>query len=312
MTGAMQLSNTTANCAALPATITPVLSVKATPELALAPKETEGGATPDMENDTGCPPLKVPLMKTTVRTDDIMLAVAMGGVAQRATWMGFALASAPLAIIALGPLEGVLLMNLLGLPAAGLALFLLWRKIEWNVILPMFIPCVLGIWLGVWFLGEIDPAFLEVGIGLALLLAVIITVKSPPLPSTTSLFIPATLTGLSSGFLNAVASIGGPPLVVFRNLKRWSPESFTPSIQPLLITMSGGSFLLKTLSGPVPLPSYSIISWVGLIGALGAGILLGQLISRKISLETTSKAITWLAILGSLATLIRGSISLVT
>jgi hypothetical protein len=76
--------------------------------------------------------------------------------------------------------------------------------------------------------------------------------------------------------------------------------------------MSGGSFLLKTLSGPVPLPSYSIISWVGLIGALGAGILLGQLISRKISLETTSKAITWLAILGSLATLIRGSISLFT
>jgi uncharacterized membrane protein YfcA len=242
----------------------------------------------------------------------LLLAVAMGGIAQRATGMGFALASAPLAIIALGPLEGVLLMNLLGLPAAGLALFLLWRKIEWNVILPMFIPCVFGIWLGVWFLGEIDPAFLEVGIGLALLLAVIITVKSPPLPSTTSLFIPATLTGLSSGFLNAVASIGGPPLVVFRNLKRWSPESFTPSIQPLLITMSGGSFLLKTLSGPVPLPSYSIISWVGLIGALGAGILLGQLISRKISLETTSKAITWLAILGSLATLIRGSISLVT
>ena len=117
----------------------------------------------------------------------LLLAVAMGGIAQRATGMGFALASAPLAIIALGPLEGVLLMNLLGLPAAGLALFLLWRKIEWNVILPMFIPCVLGIWLGVWFLGEIDPAFLEVGIGLALLLAVIITVKSPPLPSTTTL-----------------------------------------------------------------------------------------------------------------------------
>ena len=241
----------------------------------------------------------------------LLLAVAMGGVAQRATGMGFALASAPLAIIALGPLEGVLLMNLLGLPAAGLALFLLWRKIEWKVILPMFIPCVFGIFLGVWFLGEIDPALLEVAIGLALLLAVIITVKSPPLPSTTSLFIPATLTGLSSGFLNAVASIGGPPLVVFRNLKRWPPESFTPSIQPLLITMSGGSFLLKTWSGPVPLPTYSLASWLGLLAALGAGILLGQLIARKLSLEHTSKAITWLAILGSLATLIRGVISLV-
>ena len=60
------------------ATIAPVLSVKATPEPAQAPKETEGDATPDMENKTGCPPLKVPLMKTTFTTEDIMLAVAMG------------------------------------------------------------------------------------------------------------------------------------------------------------------------------------------------------------------------------------------
>lgn len=242
----------------------------------------------------------------------LLLAVAMGGVAQRATGMGFALTAAPLAIIALGPLEGVLLLNLLGLPAAVLALFLLWRKIEWRVILPMFIPCVLGIFLGVWLLGEIDPALLEVGIGLALLLAVIITVKSPPLPSTTSLLIPATLTGLAAGFLNAVASIGGPPLVVFRNLKRWPPESFTASIQPLLITMSGGSFLLKAWSGPVPLPSYSFISWLGLLAALGAGVLLGELTSRKLSPEHTSKAIIGLAILGSLATLVRGSISLLS
>lgn len=236
----------------------------------------------------------------------LLLAVAMGGIAQRATGMGFALAAAPLAIIAVGPFEGVLLMNLLGLPAAGLAMFLNWRKIEWNIILPMFLPCALGIWLGVSFLKEVDPAFLEVGIGFVLLLAVIITVKSPPLPSTQSLFIPASLTGLASGFLNAVASIGGPPLVVFRNLKRWPPDRFIPTIQPLLIMMSGGSLLFKTWGGAIPLPSYSLISWIVLLGALGAGLLVGELISRKLSLERTSNAITWLAILGSVATLIRG------
>jgi uncharacterized membrane protein YfcA len=236
----------------------------------------------------------------------LLLAVAIGGVAQRATGMGFALASAPLAIIAVGPLEGVLLMNLLGLPAAGLAMVLHWKKIEWNVILPMFLPCIVGIGLGVWFLGEVDPAYLEVGIGFVLLLAVIVTVKSPPLPSTQSLFIPASLTGLASGFLNAIASIGGPPLVVFRNLKRWSPAAFIPSIQPLLITMSGGSLLLKTWSGSVPFPSYSIVSWLALLAALGVGLVAGTLISRRLSLEHTSNAITWLAILGSVATLIRG------
>jgi uncharacterized membrane protein YfcA len=164
-----------------------------------------------------------------------------------------------------------------------------------------------GIGIGVWFLGGVDPAYLEVGIGFVLLLAVIITVKSPPLPSTQSLFIPASLTGLASGFLNAIASVGGPPLVVFRNLKKWPPDRFIPTIQPLLITMSGGSLLLKTWSGSVPLPSYSITSWLLLLAALGIGLVAGTLISRRLSLEHTSNAITWLAILGSAATLIRGA-----
>lgn len=236
----------------------------------------------------------------------LLLAVAIGGVAQRATGMGFALASAPLAIIAVGPLEGVLLMNLLGLPAAGLAMIVSWKKIEWNVIVPMFLPCVVGIGVGVWLLSQVNPAYLEVGIGFVLLLAVIVTVMTPALPSTRSLFVPASLTGLASGFLNAVASVGGPPLVVFRNVKKWSPTAFIPSIQPLLITMSGGSLLVKTWSGSVPFPPYSITSWLVLISALGLGLVAGTLISRLLSAERTINAIIWLAILGSAATLIRG------
>jgi len=74
------MESTTAgnDAAALAATTAPVLSVKAALALVLALTAITGAETPDMENDTGCPPLKVPLMKTTVRTEDIMLAVAMG------------------------------------------------------------------------------------------------------------------------------------------------------------------------------------------------------------------------------------------
>ena len=74
------MESTTAgnDAAALAATTAPVLSVKAALALVLALTAITGAATPDMENDTGCPPLKVPLIKTTVRTEDIMLAVARG------------------------------------------------------------------------------------------------------------------------------------------------------------------------------------------------------------------------------------------
>jgi len=62
----------------LAATTAPTLSLKAAPALEMALKAVTGFATPDIENDTGCPPLKVPPVNTTVSTDDIMLAVAVG------------------------------------------------------------------------------------------------------------------------------------------------------------------------------------------------------------------------------------------
>ena len=241
----------------------------------------------------------------------LLIAVALGGIAQRATGMGFALVSAPLAIIALGPLEGVLMMNLLGIPAATLALILMWKRIEWNTVWLMIIPCAVGVWLGVEFIAVIDPAWLELGLGLVLAVAVVVTLKTPPLPETRSLVGPAIATGAFAGFLNAAASIGGPPLVVYRNLRKWSPLSFSPTIQPLLITMSGGSFVLKTLTGTVPLPHYGLFSWLGLVAALAIGVSLGELISRRLSIERLAQAITGIAIVGSLVTLVRGAMSLV-
>jgi len=62
----------------LAATTAPTLSLKAAPALEMALTVVTGFATPDIVNDTGCPPLKVPLVNTTVSTDDIMLAVAVG------------------------------------------------------------------------------------------------------------------------------------------------------------------------------------------------------------------------------------------
>ncbi len=44
----------------------------------MALKAVIGFATPDIVNDAGCLPLKVPLVNSTISTDDIMLAVAVG------------------------------------------------------------------------------------------------------------------------------------------------------------------------------------------------------------------------------------------
>lgn len=240
----------------------------------------------------------------------LLLAVVLGGIAQRSTGMGFALASAPLAIIAIGPLQGVLMMNLLGIPAATMALVLLWRRIEWPTVFAMILPCVIGVFLGVQFLSLIDPAYLEFGLGIALLLAVIITLRAPALPASRSLTVPSVITGFSAGFLNAVASIGGPPLVVYRNLRKWPVESFTPTIQPLLITMSGSSFLVKSLTGAVAVPMFSLGAWLSLAVALSIGLIIGQQISKRLSMPAAGKAITLIAVIGSIATLIRGLISL--
>ena len=44
-------------------------------------------------------------------------------------------------------------------------------------------------------------------------------------------------TGLLTGFTNAVAGVGGPPLTAYALISRWDPRPFAATIQPLFIVI---------------------------------------------------------------------------
>jgi len=60
----------------------------------------------------------------------VLAAVVMGAGMQRITGMGFALVAAPFLVLLLGPVEGVVLVNLCGAVTAGAIIFRVVRDID--------------------------------------------------------------------------------------------------------------------------------------------------------------------------------------
>ncbi|MFP3340822.1 sulfite exporter TauE/SafE family protein, partial [Micrococcus sp. SIMBA_131] len=44
-------------------------------------------------------------------------------------------------------------------------------------------------------------------------------------------------TGLLTGFTNAVAGVGGPPLTAYALISRWDPVRFAATIQPVFVVI---------------------------------------------------------------------------
>jgi uncharacterized membrane protein YfcA len=143
-----------------------------------------------------------------------VLGVLAASVLRGFTGFGFGLAAVPLLTLALPPTKVVpfvtvlqVLIGLSGLRAA-------WRITDWRAVLGLGPGLVLGIPIGLVVLTEVPANGVRLVIGLLIALAVVALwrrVRLPPRPSCG-----VTLAaGLVSGVMNGLASMGGPPVVVY-------------------------------------------------------------------------------------------------
>lgn len=75
----------------------------------------------------------------------VLGAVVMGAGMQRITGMGFALVAAPFLVLLLGPVEGVVLVNVCGAVTAGAIIVRVVRDIDWKRYAALTASAVLGI-----------------------------------------------------------------------------------------------------------------------------------------------------------------------
>jgi uncharacterized protein len=149
----------------------------------------------------------------------LSLALAMAGVFAAAilrgfTGFGFGLAAVPLLSLALPPAQVVplvvtlqALVGLSGLRAA-------WTGCDWQAVGVLAPGLVLGVPLGLLILTALPPDPVRLAIGVVIAFSVWLIrrgIRLPPHPSP----LLAGSVGLASGVISGLASMGGPPIVVY-------------------------------------------------------------------------------------------------
>ncbi|MEJ5914532.1 TSUP family transporter [Pseudokineococcus sp. 1T1Z-3] len=169
-----------------------------------------------------------------------LLAVSVllvGAAAQRVTGLGFAVVVAPVLVLLLGPLQGVVLANALGAVVALLVLVRLRRDLEAHPTVLLTVAAVVGVVPGLAMATSVSPALLQLGFGVLVLALLGVAVAAAARERARPRPVPALGAGVASGLVHSAAGLGSPVLSVYAVLSGWPQRAFAASVQPWFVVV---------------------------------------------------------------------------
>lgn len=240
------------------------------------------------------------------------LPLLLGAVLQRVTGMGFALVAAPLLVLVFGAADGVLVVNLCGLITSSVGAIIDRRRVEWRRLALLLPPAAVGAGVGVLLALVLDPDLLEIAVGSALLVGLLVALAVTPRPSESPAAWTTLLAGAGAGFGGALAGLPGPPIAIYAASNGWRGPSMSGTLQVLFTGLALVVLPLKLLSGAAALPDAGTPFWVAAGAALVLGLVAGHFAGRVISARAAWRLVIVVAIVGSLATIAHGIAQLLT
>ena len=236
---------------------------------------------------------------TGLETALLAVAVLLGAATQRATGLGFALVAAPFLVLLTGPAVGVSLSNALSASLCALVLARTWRRALWREVAVLAVPALLVIPLGVLVVRTLPEGPLLVAIGALAVGAVVVVAlgrRRQLLPGRRS----AVLAGALAGFMNVTAGVGGPMVTAYAVSRSWPLPVFIPTAQATLLVVN-----LASLAGK-GLPALGPVAWTVSGVALVAGLVAGELVTRRLDAARGLQLVIAVALAGGTATVVRG------
>ncbi|WP_418276379.1 TSUP family transporter [Isoptericola jiangsuensis] len=249
----------------------------------------------------------------------LVLAILVGGILQRVTGMGFGLVAGPFIVLIVGPLEGVLFVNLAGAIASTIILGRVVRDVEWSRFGWLLVSSLVAIVPAALLLRDVSAPVLEITVGAVVVAAMTLAVVTSRLrarraPGASGVDgtarWPLVATGLSSGVGSVAAGIGGPPVAVYAVLTGWEPRKFAATAQPFFAANALAALAAKLVLADASFPALDVWQWVVLMAAIVGGLVIGEVLAPRVSAAHTRRALIVLAYAGGAATLVRGTLGL--
>jgi uncharacterized protein len=225
--------------------------------------------------------------------------VLLGAMTQRATGLGLALVGAPFLVAILGPRDGVSFGNALQVVLCAAVLLRTGRGVAWHQALLLLAGAVVAVPLGALVVDALPEGPLLVVVGTLAVAAVVVSLvptlggwmrgRSGPL-----------VAGALAGLVNVTAGVGGPVISAYALVRRWNVEVLVPTAQVVLLGINLVALVSKGL------PRVDGVVWGAAAAALALGVVAGDAVSRRLDPETARRAVAVLALLGGLATIVRG------
>lgn len=235
----------------------------------------------------------------------LALAVFVGAAMQRLTGMGFALVSAPFVVLIMGPVTGIVLVNVCGALSSLLILFRVLGHIDWKKYIVLASAALVGVVPGAFIVRYIPGAWLQVGVGVVVLVSLTVSLRMKPLKPESGVK-PMLVAGATSGIMNTTAGVGGPAMSVYAVASKWAQQSFAATMQPYFLTVGLASILAKYVASPESMPRLEPWAWAAVAAAIVAGLVTGEVLSKWITPRRARVLVVLLAYLGATAATIRG------
>ncbi len=177
-------------------------------------------------------------------------AAAFAGAFEQSTkCFGFAVVIRPAVFELMDPVEAVMALLVLGFALSVLVLFERGRPrhVDWRALRPMLLAALPGLAVGAVALTRLSTEVLQVAVGVAVVAAAAWQMERRR-RGAARLRVSPGLAGFTSGALTTSINVNGPPVVLWLEARRVSPEEFRATLAAtfLALDVAGGALLLAT------------------------------------------------------------------
>lgn len=218
----------------------------------------------------------------------IALIFLVAGFTQGVSGFGSALVAMPFLLLVIDVKIAVPLCMLNGLVMTFYLSMQLRKNVEWRKILPLFIGCVPGIFVGAWFLKEADSDRIQALLGAMIAGYALFNLILKPAPRKIK-GCWAYMAGFLTGVIGSAFSAGGPPTIIYTTLTGWNKDDIKATLSSFFFVSGVFIAAAHVITG---LTTTVVLKYFGQsVLAVLAGVWAGSVCYGKIRQKTYMKII---------------------